>query len=535
MRLQNIQRVGNYLRLSRDDGNCNAESMSIANQKQLLADYVRERGWDLVEVYIDDGYSGTTFERPAFKRMLKDIERGHIDCVITKDLSRLGRNYAKTGYYTDEYFLEHGVRYIAINDNVDTMKEDNDIAPFKNILNEMYAKDISRKIKSARAVNAKQGLFLGSKPPFGYTRCPSDKHKLIIDDEPARIVKQIFDMFDAGDSGRHISDMLNNEGVLSPRAYYYNRIGRENPLHESMTWNSNTVMQLLKNQVYIGNMAQGKRRVVSFKTKNRVVVPKEEWIVVENTHEAIVSKDTWARVQKRIASGKSPRVTRSGEISLFAGIAKCADCGAAMTFNTKTYDGKTYYIYKCSRYAIHGKSACSIHHVPAAALEEVVLQNIRFNAQLLSVNDEELLSKIIAIGNRGQQQEMKYAKTKLDEAIKRLELVEGMAQKLFEERCTGNVPDSVFKKLMQNYDVEQANLSQIITEKRNMLMEMENATIDVSAWTEEFKQYTNIDKLDRSIVTKLIDTVEVHESTKENGVIKQHITVNYKFVGNLSA
>ena len=325
MKMQNIQRVGNYLRLSRDDGNCNAESMSIANQKQLLADYVRERGWDLVEGYIDDGFSGTTFERPAFKRMLQDIERGHIDCVITKDLSRLGRNYAKTGYYTEEYFLEHGVRYIAINDNVDTMKEDNDIAPFKNILNEMYAKDISRKIRSAIAVNAKQGMFLGSKPPFGYTRCPTDKHKLIPDDEPAQIVKRIFAMFDAGDSGRHISEVLNNEGVLSPRAYYYDQIGRENPLNESMTWNSNTVMQLLKNQVYIGNMAQGKRRVVSFKTKNRAIVPEEDWIIVENTHEALVGKDIWARVQKRIASGKSPRVTRSGEISLFAGVARCAD------------------------------------------------------------------------------------------------------------------------------------------------------------------------------------------------------------------
>lgn len=401
--------------------------------------------------------------------MLKDIEHGYIDCVITKDLSRLGRNYAKTGYYTEEYFLEHGVRYIAVNDNVDTMKDDNDIAPFKNILNEMYAKDISRKIRSARAVSARQGKFLGSKPPFGYIRCPTDKHKLIIDEKPAQIISRMFDMFASGDSGRHISDVFNNEGILSPRAYYYQQIGRENPLNESMTWNSNTVMQLLRNPVYIGNMVQGKRRVTS------------------------------------------------------------------LTFNTKQYDGRTYYIYKCSRYAAHGKSTCSIHHIPASALEEAVLQNIRFNAQLLSENDEELLEKLIALGNRGQQCEMQEARTKLNEAVKRLEVVEDMAQKLFEERCTGNVPDSVFKKLMQNYDVEQANLNQVIAEKRNTLMEIENASVDISAWAEEFKQYTNIDKLNRKIVTKLIDSVEVHESTKENGVIKQHVTVNYKFVGQLSA
>lgn len=469
MRVQNIHRVGIYLRLSRDDGNSNAESMSIVTQKQMLTDYVKERGWDLTETYIDDGYSGTTFDRPAFQRMLKDIEHGYIDCVITKDLSRLGRNYAKTGYYTEEYFLEHGVRYIAVNDNVDTMKDDNDIAPFKNILNEMYAKDISRKIRSARAVSARQGKFLGSKPPFGYTRCPTDKHKLIIDEKPAQIISRMFDMFASGDSGRHISDVFNNEGILSPRAYYYQQIGRENPLNESMTRNSNTVMQLLKNPVYIGNMVQGKRRVTS------------------------------------------------------------------MTFNIKQYDGRTYYIYKCSRYAVHGKSTCSIHHIPASALEEAVLQNIRFNAQLLSENDEELLEKLIALGNRGQQCEMQEAKTKLNEAVKRLEIVENMAQKLFEERCTGNVPDSVFKKLMQNYDIEQANLNHVIAEKRNTLMEIENASVDISAWAEEFKQYTNIDKLNRKIVTKLIDSVEVHESTRENGVIKQHVTVNYKFVGQLSA
>lgn len=438
-------------------------------QKQMLTDYVKERGWDLTETYIDDGYSGTTFDRPAFQSMLKDIEHGYIDCVITKDLSRLGRNYAKTGYYTEEYFLEHGVRYIAVNDNVDTMKDDNDIAPFKNTLNEMYAKDISRKIRSARAVSARQGKFLGSKPPFGYIRCPTDKHKLIIDEKPAQIISRMFDMFASGDSGRHISDVFNNEGIFSPRAYYYQQIGRENPLNESMTWNSNTVMQLLKNPVYIGNMVQGKRRVTS------------------------------------------------------------------MTFNIKQYDGRTYYIYKCSRYAVHGKSTCSIHHIPASALEEAVLQNIRFNAQLLSENDEELLEKLIALGNRGQQCEMQEARTKLNEAVKRPEVVEDMAQKLFEERCTGNVPDSVFKKLMQNYDIEQANLNHVIAEKRNTLMEIENASVDISAWAEEFKQYTNIDKLNRKIVTKLIDSVEVHESTKENGVIKQHVTVNYKFVGQLSA
>lgn len=536
MRVQNIHRVGIYLRLSRDDGNSNAESMSIVTQKQMLTDYVKERGWDLTETYIDDGYSGTTFDRPAFQRMLKDIEHGYIDCVITKDLSRLGRNYAKTGYYTEEYFLEHGIRYIAVNDNVDTMKDDNDIAPFKNILNEMYAKDISRKIRSSRAVSTRQGKFMGSKPPFGYTRDPDDKHKLIPDEIPAQIVYRIFHMYALGDTARHIGDVLNNEGILSPRAFYYDRIGRENPLQESMTWNSSTILQLLRNQVYIGNMAQGKRRVTSFKTKNRVVVPEEDWIVVENTHEPIVEKDVWAQVQKRLSEGKRvPHITKSGEVSLFAGIARCADCGAAMTFNTKTVRGRTYYIYKCSRYSTHGKSVCSIHYTPAAALEDAVLQNIRFNAQQLSENNAELMEKLMEISNRGQQSELQDARKRLKEATSRLNTVEAMAQKLFEERCTGNVPDNIFKNLMQGYEAEQDKLNQLIAEKQNAIMELENQTMDISEWAEELKQYTHIEKLDRHIVTTLIDNVQVHESTKEDGIIKQCITVNYKFVGELSA
>lgn len=188
----------------------------------------------------------------------------------------------------------------------------NNIFEIYNISNEMYAKDISRKVRAARAVNAKQGKFLGSKPPFGYTRCPTDKHKLIIDEKPAQIIARMFEMFASGDSGRHISDIFNKEGIPSPRAYFYQQAGRENPLNESMTWNSNTVMQLLKNQVYIGNMVQGKRRVTSFKTKNRAVVPEEDWIVVEDTHEAIVGKDVWARVQQKIASGKAPALQKAG-------------------------------------------------------------------------------------------------------------------------------------------------------------------------------------------------------------------------------
>ena len=276
--------------------------MSIVNQKQMLTAFIEERGWTLEETYIDDGYSGTTFDRPDFQRMISDIQSGKINMVVTKDLSRLGRNYVMTGQYTDFIFPQYGVRYIAVNDSVDTLNDDNDIAPFKNILNEMYAKDTSKKISSARRVSAKQGKFMGSKAPFGYIKSPEDK-----------IVKRIFNLFASGESARHIATIMDEEGVLSPRALYYESIGKTNPnTQESDTWCSAGVMQLMRNPVYIGNMVQGKRKVISFKTKQREVTPKDEWIIVENTHEALVDMETWEKVQERIAGNKRARVLTHG-------------------------------------------------------------------------------------------------------------------------------------------------------------------------------------------------------------------------------
>ena len=250
MKAQNIYDVGIYCRLSRDDNNGSSESMSISNQRQMLLSYIQERGWRLGDTYIDDGYSGTTFERPDFQRLIGDIETGRINLVITKDLSRLGRNYVMTGQYTDFFFPQFGVRYIAVNDNYDSKNTDNDIAPFKNILNEMYAKDISKKVRSARQTSAKQGKFMGSQPPFGYIKSPANKHLLIPDEEAAQIICRIFKEFANGDSGRHIAGILNDERIPSPAVYYYGKLGKTHPNPKiSNTWGSATIIQLLKNEV----------------------------------------------------------------------------------------------------------------------------------------------------------------------------------------------------------------------------------------------------------------------------------------------
>jgi DNA invertase Pin-like site-specific DNA recombinase len=275
MKLRNTYKVGIYCRLSRDDNNGSNESMSISNQRDMLMSYVNERGWEVSEIYVDDGYSGTTFDRPDFQRMIRDVELKKINMIITKDLSRLGRNYVMTGQYTEFFFPQNGIRFIAINDNVDTVHEDNDIAPFKNILNEMYAKDISKKVKSARVISARQGKFMGSKPPYGYIKSPSNKHLLIIDDTTAPIVRQIFTLYAMGEPARCIVQKLNSDGILAPRAYHYKQLGCENSLlNEREYWGTATIMQMLQNQVYAGHMVQGNAKLFLSKLSKEKLLQK---------------------------------------------------------------------------------------------------------------------------------------------------------------------------------------------------------------------------------------------------------------------
>ena len=275
MKLHDNYDVGIYCRLSKDDSNGTLESMSIANQRQMLMDYVKEKGWALKDCYIDDGYSGVNFDRPDFKRMIRDVEAGKIDCVVTKGLSRLGRNYVQAGYYTEEYFVERGIRFIAINDSVDTMQENNDIAAFHHVLNEFYPKQISKKVRQVKKTSAQQGKFMNSQTPYGYQRSTLDKHFFAIDEEAAKIVYRIFCEYASGDSARMIADRLNNENTDSPRFYHHRKKGKTTPLaNYKNAWGSATVLQLLENQAYIGNMVQGKREIISFKTKKvRKIAP----------------------------------------------------------------------------------------------------------------------------------------------------------------------------------------------------------------------------------------------------------------------
>ncbi len=537
MKLQNTYDVGIYCRLSRDDNNGNLESMSIANQRQMLTDYVKEKGWCLCEIYLDDGYSGTNFDRPDFKRMLKVIENGKIDCVITKDLSRLGRNYSKVGYYTEEYFVDHDIRYIAVNDGFDSLREEeNEIAPFKNVLNEWYPRDISKKVRQVKKTAARQGKFMGSQAPYGYKKSPEDKHILLIDETAAAIARRIFREFVCGDSARMISDRLNQEGIDSPRFYHAKYAGGQAPKpNEHNHWGSTSIMQMLRNQVYIGNMVQGKRQVTSFKTKKRRTIDPENWITVESTHEPLIDRELWERVQKRI-NARGHRVQRkqdTKELSLFAGILRCADCGSILVYTTKHLKAGTIGVYRCTRYVNNGKTACSAHYIQENTLAAFILNDIRLHARLATAERERISRQLIAGMNQSQGHETRALEKQVREMQHRLETISTSIRSLYEDKCLGKLPESIFQNLLSGYVKEQSELEDKLQHLQQQLSTHECNENEVGSWLELISQYMEIEQLDRPTIMELIESITISEAVRQHGQRTQEITIQYRFIGNL--
>ena len=535
MKLQDNYDVGIYCRLSRDDHNGTLESMSIANQRQVLVDYVTEKGWTLRDCYIDDGYSGTNFDRPDFKRMIHDAEIGKIDCIITKDLSRLGRNYVEAGYYTEEYFIEHDIRFIAINDGIDTMHDNNDIAAFHHVLNEFYPKQVSKKVKQVKKKSAEQGKFMGSQAPYGYMKSPEDKHVLIIDEEAAVIVKRLFNEFANGDSARMIADKLNSEGINTPRFYHYEKMGRTNPLtEEKNVWGSATITQLLKNQVYIGNMVQGKRQVVSFKTKKMRTVPPENWIVVENTHTPLIEMSLWERVQKRLSNpNKKIRRTKIDTVGLFSGLVKCSDCGMPLAYMRRQLKEREKGVYRCSRYNNNGITACTSHYIDEEYISAFVLNDIRTYAHLATAQREELAEKLYKALKKSNSSEIGNIKSKIKTTENRLFEINDRIKNLYEDKCLGKIPEDIAINLMRDFTVEKADLEKSLPELKNKLVNMNETVGSINEWLDMISAYENITELDRETVCGLVESITVFEKDKSTTPVTQEIKIEYRFIKNL--
>ena len=537
MKLQNTHDVGIYCRLSRDDNTGSLESMSIANQKQMLTDYVNEKGWSLKEVYVDDGYSGTNFERPDFKRLLHDIGTKKINCVITKDLSRLGRNYSKVGYYTEEYFIEKGVRFIAVNDGFDTMREEeNEIAPFKNVLNEWYPRDISKKVRQVKKSAARQGKYMGSHAPYGYRKSPEDKHVLLVDETAAENVRRIFREFVGGDCARMIAERLNGEGLDCPRFYgAKHACGQKPKMSEHNSWSDSTILQMLHNQVFIGNMAQGKRQVISYKSKKRRMVDPENWIIVEGTHEAIIERETWDRTHAKLRgkNHRARRLNKNGELSLFAGLLRCADCGSSLVYTTKPRKDGEIGIYRCTHYVSCGKIACTPHYTPESMISTFILNDIRLHARMVYEEREGMTQQLLGAMSHSYSHEMRILEGEKREIEGRQLAISSNIKSLYEDKCLGKLPESIFGNLLTDFVREQATLDEKLPVLRHQIDTMTCNGADVKKWLDLIVQYQNIVQLDRTILMELIESITIGEGDRTTGKRTQDVTIRYRFIGDL--
>ncbi len=529
--------VGIYCRLSRDDERA-GESVSIENQKELLSRYVQEQGWTLYDYYVDDGVSGTTFDRPGFNRLVADATAMKINLALCKDLSRLGRDYIEAGKYTDFIFPSLGCRFIALNDGVDTAKQNNEMVMIlKNVMNDLYARDTSAKIKAVKLSTFKSGKYIGCYAPIGYRKDPEDHHHLLIDPMTAPIVKRIFDLRMQGFSFRKIARTLNEEKVPSPRGFYYLSEQRENLRGETPFWNDVTVKSVLRNEVYLGHMVQNKTGTVSYKNHKQIAKPEAEWIKVENTHEPLVSKETWDFVQTLDNHPARNRSGKSGVVHLYASVLHCMDCGATMRHysdSRKKDDGtrqSTYEAYCCNRYATGGKAACSAHHINSRVLTEIVLTDIHQKAVMAQHNPEHMRSLILKQKNTALAEQTRTLRTSLTALDKRIAELDKLVVAAYEDKVVGRIPEALCIQFLTRYENErQEKLAErtALTAQLDARQEDEKSVDD---WIELIRDFAYLDTLDRPTLLRLIKRIDVSERRVENGQQVRDIKIHYNFVG----
>ncbi len=539
--IQNSYQVGIYCRLSKDDNNGNSESMSIANQKQLLMDYVARKRWDLSGIYVDDGYTGTNFDRPDFQRLLRDVNDERINCVITKDLSRLGRNYAMTGYYTEEYFLERNVRFIAINDNVDTMAGENDFAAFHNVINEFYPKEISRKVRQVKRANAEKGYFQGGFSPYGYAQSPDNGHKLVINPETAPIVVRVFDRFSKGENCRMMADDLNKDGIPSPMRYHQIKTGRSYG-HSDVSkkvWTSATLYRILKNPVYRGMMVQGKRSTISFKSQKRVLRNEADWYVVPDTHEPIIDDVLWDAVASITSKPKGQKKTgyrsihEGKRLSKFSGIIYCKDCGARMTA-TKNNDRM---VYRCSRYISSGAQTCRSHSIR----EVYVLQSIQKDLeQFILLSEEErfdMASQVISTALSDSSSPARLLKDELQQCTKRVDELSKISRSLYEDKVKGIVSEPEFVEMSNDYKLDKRRCEDRVRIITAQLEQMEAVDSAAGKWVKLVADYLTFEQIDREMIQELVEKVEVSYARDSCSYTKcsYNIDITYRIIGPAEA
>ena len=534
MAKQIIYNAGIYVRLSQEDMRA-GESLSIEHQKLILTKYVREQGWNLVDTYVDDGFSGTDFNRPSVQRLLSDAQTGRINLIICKDLSRFGRNYIEVGQYIDYIFPLHNIRFIALNDNVDTANRDSnamEMMPVINLFNEWHASSTSKKIKAVNLANAKAGKYTCANAAYGYTKADDEKHTPIIDPEAAEVVRRIFKLRSQGMSPRAIGDQLNAENIPIPSDYRCQKKGIVNTKYTRHLWTQVQIRQILDNPIYLGKLAMMRVTSVSYKNHKKVRKDPSEWVVTEDTHEAIISQELWDKVreaEKAVSHGKRDG---KGVTQPLSGMLFCPDCGYKMkaagrkrTLKSGELIRECY--YNCSSYVLHGKELCSTHYISQKQIEAVIIADIRSMAELV-VKDEQTARA--AFLSKKEQQTSRQSKAdikKLNDSKHRLAELENLMQSVYEDKVMGKIPEHICVSFLEKYEAEQQELRAVIADLEERLSAEKQDREDVEEFIRRLKKYVDVQTLTRELGLELIEYVTVGAYTPNE---PREINIYYKFL-----
>ena len=531
--LNSIKITALYERLSRDD-ELQGESNSITNQKHFLEDYARKNGFVNIRHFTDDGVSGTTFDREGFQSMIAEVEAGNVAVIIVKDMSRFGRDYLKVGFYTEVMFKEKGVRFIAINNGIDSSnQQDSDFTPFLNIMNEWYARDSSRKIQAIFKARMQEGKRVSPSVPYGYRRDPDDKQQLIIDPEPAAVVRRIFKLVLEGNGVNRIADILYADKILIPSAYaekYYPENQHSKSFHDPIRWTNQTIIHILEKREYMGHTVLGKTISESYKTKKRRKATEDELMIVENTHEANIDEETWKNVQRLIETKRRPKKNGAPPCRL-SGLLYCADCGSKLShrYNSRNkYDADNS--YGCSSYRQYTRN-CTMHYIRVSVVEKLILETIREVSAYALSNEKEFVKKVREASDVQQEATMKEYRRRLGKAKRRHEELDDLVKKLYESFATGKIPEKHFDRLLSGYDNEQTALEAEMQELQTGLDRYGADSVRADRFLELVKRYTDFSELTTPMLNEFIEKVVVHEADKSTGDRVQKVDIYLNFIG----
>ena len=521
-----------YARLSKDD-DLVGDSNSIVHQKEILAKYAKEHGFTNIEFYVDDGFSGTNFNRPDFQRMMADAEEGKISTVIVKDMSRFGRDYIMVGYYTEIYFSNLDIRFIAINDNVDSnIQTENDLTPFKNVFNEWYARDTSKKIRAVFKAKGNSGKHLTTNPPFGYKKDPNDKDKWIIDEEAATTVRRIFQMYVEGYRISEIGHKLTEEKVETPILYYMNRGIKTNARSEyPEIWDLMSIKYILSQTAYAGHTVNFQTAVKSYKTKKQIRLPKEDWIIYRNTQEPIIDEKTFETVQQ-MRKVKRAR-TKYNEPNMFSGLLYCADCGNHLTIQRVARNRKMDN-FSCATYRKKKKGLCSCHRILVSDLETIVKEDLQKVCEYVLFHEKEFTDEYLSGSKRETVKFQAKTKAELKRLSERQEEIGKIIRKLYEDNVCGRITDERFDFLAKSYEDEGNDLKTKIQEHKNALASSVQDEEKLSKFLKVVKSYTEIEELTPEILNSFIEKIYIGETEKYDGRKMQEVEIIYKFIGAIN-